>query len=683
MLSRTNEIAFGDNRQVGAFARTKWLSFAAWSGLMLVGQTASMQMIDAGRLIHFQHYRSITELLDHYPIALALFALQVICVGVGIWQRRSPIRNWLRRFKWWQLALAFLFLTFASAAVTPDASIYLTSLASGSLVQLTNIANVILLVMSIPASVSDRVSDWVNKFLTDETQVCLDRFSWMAALWIVVLTAVLSYFVYQAHPHVPDESQYIFQANYMAAGQLTVKPPLVPEAFSMYMTPTEEPRWFGIFPPGWPAMLAVGRILGAIWMVNPLLAGVCLLMAYLLLQHLYSRRIARIGGLLMCCSPWFIFMGMSFMSHMATMLFSVAAMLLLMRGARNKKFLPVLAAGLAVGIVGLIRPLDAAIVGSLLAIWSLFNTNTWKTRLTATAFLAAGTVVTSSFGLLYNQAVTGSAGLSPSDAYYNKYFWPNVMSLGFGPERGMHWGLDAFPGHSPLEALVNAALNVFLVNTELFGWGIGSLLLITLLAVSGSISKRDIWAVLAIGFVVGAYSLFWYHGGPDFGARYWFLAIIPLVALTVKGIEWISRALQSDGNTGKLDARVALAVGMICVLSLISYIPWRASDKYYHYLGMQPGIERLAKQNNFGRSLVVVSGSEHPDYQSAWVYNPVNFDGDVPVYAFDKDPQIYRDLLSKYGDRPIWIVNGPTITNGDYSVVRGPVDAKVLLQELN
>jgi hypothetical protein len=79
----------------------------------------------------------------------------------------------------------------------------------------------------------------------------------------------------------------------------------------------------------------------------------------------------------------------------------------------------------------------------------------------------------------------------------------------------------------------------------------------------------------------------------------------------------------------------------------------------------------------------MVRGSEHPDYQSAWVYNPVNFEGDAPVYAFDKSPEIYRELLSKYGDRPIWIVDGPTLANGNYSIVRGPVDASVLLQELN
>jgi hypothetical protein len=199
--------------------------------------------------------------------------------------------------------------------------------------------------------------------------------------------------------------------------------------------------------------------------------------------------------------------------------------------------------------------------------------------------------------------------------------------------------------------------------------------------VAGAISKRDLWAVVIIGFVIGAYSLFWYHGGPDFGARYWFLTLIPLIALTIRGGEWISRSISKYGNNLH-GGRVVIAIGAMCLISLLTYVPWRASDKYYRYLGAQPGIQQLAIEENFGRSLVIVRGAEHPDYQSAWINNPVNFDGDVPIYALDKNPHIYDQLLNNYADRPIWIVNGPTLTSGNYSLVRGPVDARELLNEL-
>ena len=244
--------------------------------------------------------------------------------------------------------------------------------------------------------------------------------------------------------------------------------------------------------------------------------------------------------------------------------------------------------------------------------------------------------------------------------------------------------MDAFPGHSPIESVINTALNIFSLNIELFGWSIGSLLLLTLLSVSGTISRKDIWALLVIASVIGVHCFFWYHGGPDFGARYWFLSIIPFIALTVRGAEWVSRSTSGVGiRTSSSDGRVMVAVAAMCLVTLISYLPWRVSDKYYRYLRMQPGIEQLAKDHGFGRSLVIVRGKEHPDYQSTWVYNPVDFEGDVPVYAFDRNSEVYEELLRKYVDRPIWIVHGPTLTGGQYSIVRGPVDANELLNELN
>src|SRR6185369_601381 len=57
----------------GGFIGTKWKHFAFWSSLGLVGFAASLQMIDAGRLIHFQHYRSFSELLNRDAWAPGLF----------------------------------------------------------------------------------------------------------------------------------------------------------------------------------------------------------------------------------------------------------------------------------------------------------------------------------------------------------------------------------------------------------------------------------------------------------------------------------------------------------------------------------------------------------------------------------------------------------------------------------
>ncbi len=454
------------------------------------------------------------------------------------------------------------------------------------------------------------------------------------------------------------------------------------KAFTMYMLPFQQSNWFGIFSPGWSALLAIGVKLNVVWLINPLLAGLCVLLSYLFFQEIYSRRFARIAVLLLCCSPWFVFMAMSFMSHIFTLVCALSAAVWLSKSFKNKKIIYVLAAGSAIGILSLIRPLDGLMVAFLLGVWTLFGCPTWRTRILTGAALVIGTIATAALVFPYNKAVTGNALLSPLDAYYAKYYSPQVMALGFGAERGFHWGLDAFPGHSPLEAVVNAALNVFLLNTELFGFAIGSLFLAIIFLFSVKPQKKDFWALGVIAVIIGGYSLFWYHGGPDFGARYWFLCIIPLIALTVKGVEWLEQKTnESDQAEAKPNPRIVLAVAMLCGMSLVSYFPWRAFDKYHGYLEMRPNIRELARQNNFGRSLVLIRGDEHPDYQSAWIYNPLNFEGDAPIYARDNDAEIRRRLLQAYVDRPVWIVDGPTRTGGIYKVVQGPVDAQKMLAE--
>lgn len=670
----------------GSLLNTMWLRSAVWSAVALVGQAATLQMIDAGRRIHFQHYRTIPELLANDLLPLTLFAAQAVIVLAALSHDASKIRSWVAdKIGWVRVLFILVFLVLAGAAVTPEPSIYLTSILVAGAVTIVSFLNVYLIGRSIPEGSNGKIWGRVAEFLggsahATDPKARLDRFVIGLSLFVMVLTGLLSYFVYQSHPHIPDETQYVFQAKYMAAGQLTVTPPAVPEAFSMYMVPYQDERWYSIFSPAYPAVLSVGVAAGVMWLVNPLLSGLCILLAYLFFQNVYSRSFARVAVILLACSPWFIFTGMSLMSHTFALACSLGAAYLLTVALKRDRWSFALGAGLLIGVASLIRPLDGLILAALLGAWALIASETIRRKLLNCTAMVVGTIATGSLVFPYNRTVTGSWMAMPLDVYYDKYFWHGVMSLGFGPNRGMGWGLDAFPGHSPLEAVINTALNIFQVNTELLGWGIGSLALAVLAIVAGKVGRKDIWAIVCIAAVTGSYSLFWYHGGPDFGARYWFVCIIPMIALTVRGLELISERLGGSTDENTFLARpVTAAAAVLCGVTLLSYLPWRASDKYYHYLEMQPGVETLARENSFGRSLVLVRGDEHPDYQSAWIYNPLNFDGDGPLYASDKNNQLRTDLLKAYSDRPVWVIDGPTITGSGYKVAGGPFRADDLL----
>ena len=265
-----------------------------------------------------------------------------------------------------------------------------------------------------------------------------------------------------------------------------------------------------------------------------------------------------------------------------------------------------------------------------------------RLKLRALAALAAGTALAGAVELPYNKLLTGDATRSPLTAYFDKFYGAKSNDYGFGPERGVGWPLDPYPGHTPFEALIYAQLNGASVNTELFGWGTGSLFLIGALLLSGSMRRADYLMLAAVGAVVIAYAPYWFGGGPDFGARYWYLILLPCVALSARGLEWIELKL---GSAGRNDARATATVAALCCLALVNYFPWRSLDKYHHYLRMRPDVRVLARLHDFGRSLVLIRGERFPDYASAAIYNPLDLHADAPVYAWDRNSEVRDQLL--------------------------------------
>jgi hypothetical protein len=245
--------------------------------------------------------------------------------------------------------------------------------------------------------------------------------------------------------------------------------------------------------------------------------------------------------------------------------------------------------------------------------------------------------------------------------------------MGFGDDVGLDFGgLDPWPGHSPFQALVNAQFNTFAIQAELFGWGTGSLLLVLFLLLGGRLFRKDRAMLCFVAAIVLANSLYWFSGGPDFGARYWYPLIVPLVMLSVSGM----RALEARVAE---PARVRALVYLLVALAWMAWVPWRAVDKYSGYRGMHPVVRELDRQLDFGRSLVLVRGRRHPDFASVAAYGQLDWDADAPIYAWDRGADERRAVLERYRDRPVWILEGPSVTGADFRVVAGPLDAQELL----
>ncbi len=103
------------------------------------------------------------------------------------------------------------------------------------------------------------------------------------------LLLYLLYVIGDAMPHVPDSVAYLVQAKIFASMHVTADVPAVPASFSYFDPPmliAEDGRWFSVFPFGHSLFLAVGEILGAVWLIPPLLGALSVLLIYRIGHHL-------------------------------------------------------------------------------------------------------------------------------------------------------------------------------------------------------------------------------------------------------------------------------------------------------------------------------------------------------------------------------------------------------------
>jgi hypothetical protein len=423
-------------------------------------------------------------------------------------------------------------------------------------------------------------------------------------------------------------------------------------------------------------VLALGVTLGIPWLVNPILNGVNVLLVHRLGQELFDRPTARVAAVLFALSPWNLFLGMSLMPHPVSLAGGLAAAVGVAAYRRGRPWPIMAVAGGGIGLASLVRPLEGLILAACLGLWSL-GARPVRRAVIGGALLALGAIAVGALTLPYNAALTGDATRFPIMAYTDTLYGPGTNAMGFGPNRGLGWsGLDPLPGHGVLDVLVNLNLNLFALNIELFGWATGSLALLAWFAV-GCRKRRADWLMLAvIAVVVGAHSLYWFAGGPDFGPRYWYLITVPCAFLGARALLGLARA----SGEPEVRGRVLGGAALLAATSLLVFVPWRAGDKYYHYRGMEPSLRALASAGRFGSDLVLIRGRRHPDYAAAAALNPMDLTTAAPIFAWDRSPEARRAVLERFGGRQVWLVDGPTVTGDGYRIVRGPVRASALIE---
>ena len=181
-------------------------------------------------------------------------------------------------------------------------------------------------------------------------------------LLLFAATLFIASDVLERIPHVQDSVTYLFQAQTLAGGRLWAPAPPLPDFFEQEFLLVRDGRWFGKYPPGFPALLAIGVWLKLHWLINPLLATLTVPLLYVLGAELYDRRTALLAVALGLTSPFFLFMSGSTMAHPAELFWITLFLISWLRALRTESRQWAAVAGLAVGMALLTRQLSAIAV---------------------------------------------------------------------------------------------------------------------------------------------------------------------------------------------------------------------------------------------------------------------------------------------------------------------------------
>ena len=420
---------------------------------------------------------------------------------------------------------------------------------------------------------------------------------WTAVIALVALGIYLSVarVVFSAKPLLIDEIAQVYQARIYAGGALALPAPRYPEFFSTFQMVNLGGKVFSQYPAGGPAMLAIGTLLGAEWIVGPLFGATSVLLFGALARRIEPRPgVALAAIVLFAFAPFVAFMSGTYMNHVTGLTWLLLGLLGMARltESPSPRIRDGLLLGLGFGVAATIRPLDAAVFSAPAGLWLLVRAvrrGAWAPLITSGVAIAVPVAV-----LLYiNAQTTGSPLLFGYSAYYGP-----EQSLGF---HRTPWG-DV---HTPARGL--ELLNIYVVRLQSFflELPIPSLLpAIAALALTRRISAFDRYLITTAALLCGVYFTYWSDGfylGPRF-----LYAILPMLAL------WTSRSvpLLRDRLGRRLAGRsLGIATAVVLALGLTTSVPLRAREYQGRLTTMRWDADAAARRAGVRDAVVLVRES--------------------------------------------------------------------------
>jgi len=407
---------------------------------------------------------------------------------------------------------------------------------------------------------------------------------WVFLLLVALVLGFIAHGPFRAFPFCMDEYNYWYQARIFAGGDVYLES--FPEKFRPFVEKyviLNEGRVFSKYPPGFPALLALGVIIKAPAVINPLIAVITLMLLFLFVRSFFGPLYALLAAALMAANPYFLAYSSSYFSQPAALLGSTLSFYLVRNYELSSKTLYLPALGLVTGYAALTRPLDAFCVIVPAYLYLLYILTRQK-RFWHFSYPVATFGLLFAFLLLYNYYLVGKAGIAVYPIARGEF----VIKAGHA--QGVVQNLIdvvRFYYRNAIACIPRLLGTHLLVPTGFF---------IPLAAIFGVWRFKSGWRwVLSANFflLVLMYNFHPGLGWPQYGARYYYSGFFAMVFLATAAL----RHFFSRWGSGVLGYYAVVVVFTIQAVFSVTTI-WEYSHRFKVSAMVWEDIERHCPKNS-------------------------------------------------------------------------------------
>jgi hypothetical protein len=446
----------------------------------------------------------------------------------------------------------------------------------------------------------------------------------VSAIFLVEALLISSALI-QRFPPSGDDYSYLYQAKLFASGKMYAEDPLYDKAGPLHhfvdtnnLIDNQGHR-FSKYPPGWPALLALGALLGVPWLIDPILGAILVFLVLRYVEQQTGESLMKVAGLLLTLCLFFCYYAASLRAHMATALFVFAAFVAYdaaqQRTGRSRLLL--FGAGALLGYSSMIRYIDWVPLGAWIGVALLR-----RKRFTELTFFGVGFGLLASGNLIYDVFFTGHP-FQPPPALNHSHVHDNLLVTWTG-----FW-----------------VTGVRVVNL-VWVFPPAVLLIVLWRRYHASLKVKMYLALFLMN--IGIY--FFYPasaGGP--GPRY-LLPYFPFLVLAVVDVyRWICH----DGAPGPHRLwKLAIA------LQIVGSVSFATIQGYTSY--QQRDLERTARQAGDGKRIFLLrTGTYHANDAGDLTRNPPVMSTASTLYFNARDETGQDALLKRFPGRKVFVYEYP------------------------